>query len=83
MTKTMLRIEGDIGADALYIGLGDEHSVAYSKELTDTIVADFNEAGVLIGIDIQHVSQAGTHHLGAQVTLIDEHQRPVEMSVMI
>lgn len=71
---TMLRIEGDPQADALYIHLS-ELPVAYSKEFSDTIVGDFSQDGTLVGIDIQQVSLLepsqvqGWQHFGAQVTL--------------
>lgn len=71
---TMLRIEGDPQADALYIYLS-ELPVAYSKEFSDTIVGDFSQDGTLVGIDIQQVSLLepsqvqGWQNFGAQVTL--------------
>ena len=71
---TMLRIEGDPQADALYIYLS-ELPVAYSKEFSNTIVGDFSQDGTLVGIDIQQVSQLaaaqaqGWQHFGAQFTL--------------
>ena len=81
----MLHIEGDPQADALYISWSDQ-PVAYSKEFSNSVVGDFTESGVLIGIDIQRVSQLGMadaqgnsdtnrawSNFGAQVTLAASH----------
>ena len=77
----VLRIEGDPQADALYISWSDQ-PVAYSTEFSNSVVGDFTECGVLVGIDIQRVSQLGMaktqdnsdtdrvwSNFGAQVTL--------------
>jgi uncharacterized protein YuzE len=50
-----LQIDGDTQADAMYIHLS-ELPIAYSKELSSTVVGDFAEDGRLVGIDVQEVS---------------------------
>ncbi len=42
--------------DSLYIDLSERVS-ADSREVADGVVLDFDEAGVLMGIDIDHVSR--------------------------
>ena len=50
-----VQLEGDTQADAMYICLS-EMPIAYSKELSATVVGDFSEDGRLVGIDVQEVS---------------------------
>ena len=42
--------------DSLYIDLSSEHS-SDSREIADGLVIDFNDAGRVVGIDIQHASE--------------------------
>ncbi len=42
--------------DSLYIDLSEAVS-ADSKEIEDGVVADFDEAGRIVGLDIQHASE--------------------------
>lgn len=51
----MLRIKGYPEVDALYMHMSDL-AVSYSKELSESIVADFAEDGTLVGIGVHHVS---------------------------
>ena len=42
--------------DSLYIDLSSEAS-SDSREIADGLVIDFNDAGRIVGIDIQHASE--------------------------
>lgn len=42
--------------DSLYIDLADRRS-SESREVSDGVVLDFDDAGTLVGIDLQHASQ--------------------------
>jgi uncharacterized protein YuzE len=42
--------------DSLYIDLSSKVS-ANSEEISDGLVVDYDEAGSIVGIDIQHASQ--------------------------
>lgn len=42
--------------DSLYIDLSSEASADW-REIADELVIDFNEAGSIVGIDIQHASE--------------------------
>lgn len=42
--------------DSLYIDLSEKTSVD-SKEIADGVVVDFDEHGVIVGIDIDHASK--------------------------
>ena len=43
--------------DSLYIHLSERPSVD-SNEVTENVVLDYDEHGVLVGIDLQHASQS-------------------------
>ena len=49
-------IERDAQVDAIYIHFNGL-PIAYSREFSDDIVGDYTDDGVLVGIDIQRVSQ--------------------------
>ena len=51
-----MKVEYDVTTDSLYISLNEGVS-AESKEVTDGVVLDFDDAGKVVGIDIQHASQ--------------------------
>ena len=51
-----MKVEYDITTDSLYISLNEGVS-AESEEVTDGVVLDFDDAGRVVGIDIQHASQ--------------------------
>lgn len=46
----------DKKTDSLYIGLSAKPS-AESEEVADGLVVDYDEAGHIVGLDIQHASQ--------------------------
>ncbi len=51
-----MKVEYDVSTDSMYISLNEGVS-AESEEVTDGIVLDFDDAGKVVGIDIQHASQ--------------------------
>ena len=51
-----MKVEYDVTTDSLYISLNEGVS-AESEEVTDGVVLDFDDAGKVVGIDIQHASQ--------------------------
>ncbi len=51
-----MRLAYDPGTDSLYIDLSDRPG-ADSQEIAPGVVLDFDEAGQLVGIDIDHASQ--------------------------
>ena len=51
-----MKVEYDATTDSLYISLNEGVS-AESEEVTDGVVLDFDDAGKVVGIDIQHASQ--------------------------
>lgn len=51
------RIEYDPIADALYIKIRED-KVAYSTEVNDNIIVDFNEKGEVVGLEILHFSRS-------------------------
>lgn len=51
-----LRLAYDPETDSLYIHLSERASVD-SNEIADGVVLDFDTAGVLVGIDLQHASK--------------------------
>lgn len=51
-----MKLHYDAETDSLYIGLADRPSVA-SDEVSDGVVLDFDAAGQLVGIDIDHASR--------------------------
>lgn len=51
-----MKVEYDVTTDSMYISLKEGVS-AESEEVTDGVVLDFDDAGKVVGIDIQHASQ--------------------------
>ena len=51
-----MRLSYDPKTDSLYIHL-TERSSSDSDEVSEGVVLDFDEAGALVGIDVQHASQ--------------------------
>ena len=51
-----MKVEYDVTTDSMYISLKEGVS-AESEEVTDGVVLDFDNAGKVFGIDIQHASQ--------------------------
>lgn len=51
-----MRLSYDPDTDSLYIHLNDKPSQD-SDEVADGVVLDFDAAGGLVGIDVQHASQ--------------------------
>jgi uncharacterized protein YuzE len=51
-----VNISYDQATDSLYIHLADRPSVE-SDEVKDGVVLDFDAAGALVGIDVQHASE--------------------------
>jgi uncharacterized protein YuzE len=51
-----MRLSYDPKTDSLYIHL-TERSSTDSDEVAEGVVLDFDEAGGLVGIDVQHASQ--------------------------
>lgn len=51
-----MKISYDKATDSLYIHLSDRPSVD-SDEVNDGVVLDYDENGILVGIDVQHASQ--------------------------
>ena len=51
-----MKVEYDVTTDSMYISLNEGVS-AESEEVTDGVVLDFDDAGKVVGIDIQHASQ--------------------------
>jgi uncharacterized protein YuzE len=51
-----VKINYDAATDSLYIHLSERAS-ADSDEVSEGVVLDYDAAGVLVGIDIQHASQ--------------------------
>jgi len=51
-----LRMTYDPMANAMYIYLRDKPSVAYSKEISDGIIVDFDENDIPVGVEILRVS---------------------------
>lgn len=51
-----MKINYDAATDSLYIHLSDRAS-ADSDEVSEGVVLDYDGAGVLVGIDIQHASR--------------------------
>ena len=51
-----MKVEYDVTTDSMYISLNEGVS-AESEEVTDGVVLDFDDAGRVVGIDIQHASQ--------------------------
>ena len=51
-----MRVNYDAETDSLYVDLSDRTSVD-SREIAPGVVADFDEHGELVGLDIDHASQ--------------------------
>ena len=51
-----MKVKYDVTTDSLYISLNEGVSTE-SEEVTDGVVLDFDGAGKVVGIDIQHASQ--------------------------
>ena len=51
-----MKVEYDVTTDSMYISLKEGVS-AESEEVTDGVVLDFDNAGKVVGIYIQHASQ--------------------------
>ena len=51
-----MKVEYDVTTDSLYISLNEGVSIE-REEVTDGVVLDFDDAGKVVGIDIQHASQ--------------------------
>lgn len=51
-----MKVEYDVTTDSLYISLNEGVSIE-SEEVTDGVVLDFDDAGKVVGTDIQHASQ--------------------------
>lgn len=51
-----MKVEYDVTTDSLYISLNEGVSTE-SEEVTDGVMLDFDDAGKVVGIDIQHASQ--------------------------
>ena len=56
-----MELHYDATTDSLYIDLADRPSVD-SDEVADGVVLDFDAAGHLVGIDIDHASQRVNLH---------------------
>ena len=50
-----MRLDYDAATDSLYIHLSERESVD-SDEVADGVVLDFDQEGILVGIDVQHAS---------------------------
>jgi uncharacterized protein YuzE len=58
-----MRLNYDTATDSLYIHLAERPSVD-SDEVVDGVVLDYDAAGALVGIDVQHASlKADIHRL--------------------
>ena len=51
-----MKLSYDKNTDSLYIHLSNRPSVD-SDEVVEDVVLDFDQHGVLVGIDVQHASQ--------------------------
>lgn len=56
-----MRINYDAATDSLYIHLTEQPSTD-SDEVVEGVVLDYNAAGALVGIDVQHASQKADIH---------------------
>lgn len=58
-----MRLNYDPSTDSLYIHMAERPSVE-SDEVADGVVLDYDSAGILVGIDLQHASKrVDIHHL--------------------
>ncbi len=56
-----MKLDYDAATDSLYIHLVERPSVD-SDEVADGVVLDYDAAGALVGIDVQHASQRADIH---------------------
>ena len=56
-----MRLNYDATTDSLYIHLAERTSVD-SDEVVDGVVLDYDSAGALVGIDVQHASKKADIH---------------------
>ena len=56
-----MKLNYDAATDSLYIHLAERPSVN-SDEVVDGVVLDYDAAGALVGIDVQHASQRADIH---------------------
>ena len=56
-----MKLNYDPATDSLYIHLTESPSVD-SDEVADGVVLDYDAAGALVGIDVQHASQKADIH---------------------
>jgi uncharacterized protein YuzE len=56
-----MRLNYDVVTDSLYIHLAERPSVD-SDEVVDGVVLDYDVAGALVGIDVQHASKKTDIH---------------------
>ena len=56
-----MKLNYDAATDSLYIHLAERPSVD-SDEVADGVVLDYDAAGALVGIDVQHASQRADIH---------------------
>ena len=67
-----MKISYDKQTDSLYIHLADRPSVD-SDEVQNGVVLDYDKAGALVGIDVQHASErADIHSLAVSRMPLDE-----------
>ena len=59
-----MKLDYDAATDSLYIHLVERPSVD-SDEVADGVVLDYDAAGALVGIDVQHASQRADVHSAA------------------
>ncbi len=50
-----MKLQYDPESDSLYIELAEARAVD-SRELSEGVVSDFDEAGTLVGLDIEHAA---------------------------
>jgi uncharacterized protein YuzE len=53
-----MKVEYDPGTDSMYIGFTDTPSTE-SEEVSEGLVLDYDAAGNVVGIDIEHASTRG------------------------
>ena len=56
-----MKLNYDAATDSLYIHLADRPSLD-SDEVAEGVVLDYDAAGALVGIDVQHASQKADIH---------------------
>lgn len=55
MTSSTVRVDLDLSADAAYIGLSEE-PVVRTVSLTDEVMVDLDEMGVVVGVEVLSLS---------------------------